>query len=225
MPGVCSRKQAGGDFKNPEPQRYEHVGMIVGADLLVDGLQDFCRVMVPVFGHVVDDDFGSHHEHGRGDALSGYVGNNQRQMVPVDHLEIKEVAPELLGRFRPGVDVELLPLREDGIRVGQHIALDGFGQFQFHAQTLGFLCFGFLLHDDGAVAFDACRENGSGGEQQKEYRDENGRHGSARNRKHIQQRKQQEKQIQHRCRKHHSRGNQAGADFTVQVIAGLLLRL
>ena len=152
MAGVGRSQFAGGDLQDPHPQRHKHLGGVVVHHLFVDRLEDLCRVVAPALGPVVDHDLRGHHEHGRGDALAGHVRDDERQVIPVDHIVIVEVAPQLLGRLHPGVDVKFLSVREGGIEIGDHVLLDALGQFQFHGDALRLFDLLVLLKQQDSAA-------------------------------------------------------------------------
>ena len=103
---------------------------VVFAKLLIGPGEDLRRGQAGL-RLVADDGLGNDHEQRRRNALTGYVGNDDRQVGLVDHKEIVEVAADLLGRVHGGVYIKFRTLRESREDVRQHIALDVAGDIEF----------------------------------------------------------------------------------------------
>ena len=65
-----------------------------------------------------------HHEKGSGNALAGYVADDQAQVILINQEEVIQVAADLPGRGHGGIEIELMSVRERRENLGQEAGLD-----------------------------------------------------------------------------------------------------
>ena len=144
MAGAGGGEDTGGDFQNAEPHGHEHFLRVPVADLRVDFAQDFRRGKL-LRGHMVDQGGREHHEQGGGNALAGYVADDQAQMIVVNEEEVIQVSTDLPGGGHGGIEIELMPVREGREDFGQVIGLDPGGQVQLRGNAFLFQLQGTAL--------------------------------------------------------------------------------
>ena len=135
VPGVGTFHAARGYFQNTQPHGDEHLRIVVLAQLAVHLFQHRLGGQAALRRRL-QQRFGDHHKQCRRNALPGYVGHDQRQMVIIHQEEIVEIAAHLLGRGHGGVNIELMPLRERRENARQHGSLDMPGHVQLRADAL-----------------------------------------------------------------------------------------
>ena len=166
MAGTGGGQDTGGDLQDAQPDGDEHLFRIAGADLLVDGSEDL-RGRKLMHSHMMDQGGRQHHEKGSGNALAGYVADDQAQVILINQEEVIQVAADLPGGGHGGIEIELMPVRERREDLGQEAGLDPGGQGKLRGDTLLFQLQGMAFHggpdimgNDGCEVQndDSCRQ-------------------------------------------------------------------
>ena len=121
--GVGRRDPARRNIQDPQPDRDEHLLLVVGADRRIGACENigkrFARHNI-----VGQDDPGGHHKEGGRDPLAGDIRDHQAEVVLVDQEEVIKVSADLLGRMHGGKNIKGIVFRKGRELAGQHVRLD-----------------------------------------------------------------------------------------------------
>ena len=110
MAGICRRDEAGRQLEDAEPDRDEHIFVIMLVNLVVHSLQTLLR-RVTQQKYVVEKRLCDHHVHGSRNTFSGDIRHDKGEMIIVYQEEIVEIAGNLLCRYHGGINIEIFSVR------------------------------------------------------------------------------------------------------------------
>ena len=106
MPAIAIAQMSRLQVEHTDEDRHEHVGGVLVAGRLVDGLHDACGIVV--VGRVRSEQrTGARHQHGRGRTLAADIANAEEQL-PVADKVVEQVASHLSGRRQRTEDIHLV---------------------------------------------------------------------------------------------------------------------
>ena len=114
-----------GKFEDTHPYCHKHLFPVVGANGSIGIFQGLRRRFAQLRS-VCQDDLGDCHKHGRGNAFSGHIRNDQAQVVVIDE-EKSETPANLFGRIHAGINIKFFRSGKGG-RSWKHGFLNAEGQ-------------------------------------------------------------------------------------------------
>ena len=132
VPGVGEPQAARGRLEDAVEAGHEHLGRHVGAQVLVDALQDDPRID-EALGRGPQHAARGRHDQRRRHALVGHVADDEPDLAVAQRDDVVEVAADLAGRAVVGRDV---PARQVGQLAREEVLLDEAGDLELLLEAL-----------------------------------------------------------------------------------------
>ena len=136
MTGVGTYHLARRQLQDTQPYRDEHFLRVMLTNTLINHTKHLSGRSVIMDRELIQEDLGDHHKQRRGNALTGYIGDHNAEMILIDQEEIIEIAADLFGGYHGSIDVKILTFGERGECIRQRIRLDRLRQGQLRTDTL-----------------------------------------------------------------------------------------
>ena len=126
MAGVGIDQFTGRKCQDTQPDRHEHVEVIVLTELVIQISED-PRGTALLAEHerlALDEGLTDHHIQRRRNTFAGDICDDKCDMVVIDQVKIVEITADFFCRGHGCIDIEIMPVRERREHTREHVLLD-----------------------------------------------------------------------------------------------------